>query len=83
MAPFQPEEDAAQMRQQSGISKVKEVPRDTQFLVHSNVAVTPTVVGNFERMAMVKFDMGWNSIAEYGFLSWNTKERVLPKTSSY
>jgi hypothetical protein len=32
MVPFQPEKDAAQMCQQSGISRVKEVPRDTQFL---------------------------------------------------
>ncbi len=37
MAPFQSEEDAAQMRQQSGISRVVEVPRDTQFLAHPNV----------------------------------------------
>ncbi len=34
MMPFQPEEDAAQMRQQSSISRVKEVPRDTQFPDH-------------------------------------------------
>jgi hypothetical protein len=37
MAPFHPEEDAAQMRQQSGISRVKEVPRDTQFLAYPTV----------------------------------------------
>jgi hypothetical protein len=34
MAPFQPEEDAAQMCQRSGISRVLEVMRDTQFLAH-------------------------------------------------
>ncbi len=37
MAPFQPEEDAAQMRQRSGISRVLEVLRDTQFLAHPSV----------------------------------------------
>ncbi len=37
MAPFQPEEDAAQMRQLPGISRVVEVPRDTQFLAHPSV----------------------------------------------
>jgi hypothetical protein len=37
MAPFQPEEDAAQMHQWSGISRVVEVPRDTQFLAHLSV----------------------------------------------
>jgi hypothetical protein len=37
MVPFQPEEDAAQMRQWSGISWVVEVPRDTQFLAHPSV----------------------------------------------
>jgi hypothetical protein len=37
MAPFQPEEDAAQMRQRSGISRVVEVQRDTQFLAHPSV----------------------------------------------
>jgi hypothetical protein len=39
MVPFQPEEDAAQMRQLSGNSRrVKGVPRDTQFLAHPSVA---------------------------------------------
>jgi hypothetical protein len=37
MAPFQPEVDAAQMRRQSGISRVVEVRRDTQFLAHPSV----------------------------------------------
>ena len=37
MASFQPEEDAAQMRQWFGISRVVEVPRDTQFLTHPSV----------------------------------------------
>jgi hypothetical protein len=37
MASFQPEEDAAQMRRWSGISRVMEVPRDTQFLAHPSV----------------------------------------------
>jgi hypothetical protein len=37
MTPFQPEEDAAQMRQWSGISRVVEVPRDTQFLAYPSV----------------------------------------------
>ncbi len=37
MAPFQPEEDAAQMHHWSGISRVVEVPRDTQFLAHPSV----------------------------------------------
>ncbi len=37
MEPFQPEEDAAQMHQRSGISRVLEVPRDTQFLAHPSV----------------------------------------------
>ena len=37
MVPFQPEEDAAQMRQRSGISRVMEVPTDTQFLAHPSV----------------------------------------------
>ncbi len=37
MAPFQPEEDAAKMRQRSGISRVVEVPRDIQFLAHPSV----------------------------------------------
>jgi hypothetical protein len=37
MTPFQPEEDAAQMHQRSGISRVREVPRDTQFLTHPSV----------------------------------------------
>jgi hypothetical protein len=37
MAAFQPEEDAAQMRLGSGISRVVEVPRDTQFLAHPPV----------------------------------------------
>jgi hypothetical protein len=37
MAPFQLEEDAAQMRQRSGITRVVEVPRDTQFLAHPSV----------------------------------------------
>jgi hypothetical protein len=37
MAPFQPEEDAAQMHQRSGISRVMEVLRDTQFLAHLSV----------------------------------------------
>ncbi len=34
MMPFQPVEDAAQMHQQSGISRAVEVSRDTQFLAH-------------------------------------------------
>jgi hypothetical protein len=34
MAPFQPEEDAAQMHLWSGISMVVKVPRDNQFLAH-------------------------------------------------
>ncbi len=37
IAPFQLEEDAAQMHQWSGISRVVEVPRDTQFLAHPSV----------------------------------------------
>ncbi len=37
MVPFQTEEDAAQMRQWSGISRVLEVLRDTQFLAHPSV----------------------------------------------
>jgi hypothetical protein len=37
MVPFQPEEDAAQMHLRSGISRVVEVPRDTQFLAHHSV----------------------------------------------
>ncbi len=37
MAPFQPEEDAAQMCRRSGISRVVKVPRDTQFLAHPSV----------------------------------------------
>ncbi len=37
MAPFQPKEDAAQICQWSGISRVVEVPRDTQFLAHPSV----------------------------------------------
>ncbi len=37
MAPFQPEEDAVQMHLRSGISRVGEVPRDTQFLAHPSV----------------------------------------------
>ncbi len=40
MAPFQPEEDAAQMCRWSGISRVVEVPRDTQFLAHPSVGGT-------------------------------------------
>ncbi len=35
--PFQLEEDAAQMSRRSGISRVVEVPRDTQFLAHPSV----------------------------------------------
>ncbi len=37
MVPFQPEEDAAQMHLQSGISRVLEVHRDTQILAHPSV----------------------------------------------
>jgi hypothetical protein len=37
MVPFQPEEDASQMHQRSGISRVREVLRDTQFLAHPSV----------------------------------------------
>ncbi len=37
MVPFQPEEDATQMRRWSGIPRVVEVPRDTQFLAHPSV----------------------------------------------
>jgi hypothetical protein len=37
MAPFQPEEDAAQLRLQSSISRVVEGPWDTQFLAHPSV----------------------------------------------
>jgi hypothetical protein len=65
MAPFQPVEVAAQMRRRSRISRVEEVPRDTQFLAHTSVAIASAAVGDFERTASVKFDMGRNSITEH------------------
>ncbi len=37
MAPFHPEEDAAQKHQWSGILRVDELQRDTQFLAHPSV----------------------------------------------
>ncbi len=65
VVPFQPVEDAAQMRQQSGISRVEEVPRDTQFLAHLSVAIASAAAGDSERRALVKFDTGQNSITEH------------------
>jgi hypothetical protein len=41
------------------------VPRDTQFLAHPSVAIASAAVGDSERTALVKFDMGWNSITEH------------------
>jgi hypothetical protein len=41
------------------------VPRDTQFLAHPSVAIASATVGNSERTASVKFDMGGNSITEH------------------
>ena len=64
MAHIMPKEDAARMHSRSGISRVKRVPRDTQFLAYPSVAIALTTVGNSKRVVTVKFDMGQSSIAE-------------------
>ncbi len=63
MAPFQPEVDAAQMHQQSGISRVLEVPRDIQFLAHPSVGGSRGY-GIHTREMMVKLRKSGNPVPQ-------------------